>query len=391
MEKKKLLIGIFTDAFLPMIDGVGMVVDNYARNLVQYADVYVFAPRYINNSMDDSVFPYKVIRCQSLKIPLIDYSLPLPKLDWNFEKTLNKYHLDLVHIHSPFTIGKVGVKYAKRHHIPVIGTMHSQYKQDFYRAVRNDFIARKLTKQLIKVYDKCDECWAVNSEVAKIFYEEYDCQKYPKVFNNATEMESLSNPLEGMDYVNSKYHLKKEKVCLFVGRLNALKNVFFIIDVLEKIQAQSKIPFKMFFVGTGQDEEELKKYVKKKGLDKKVLFVGKITDRKILSYYYARSDLFVFPSLYDASSIVQIEAASQHTPTIFLEGSATSCTVTDNVNGYIEKNDVNLFAKRIIKILENDQERKKIGDNAFRDLYKSWSDNIKEVYANYEKLIKNKQ
>ena len=391
MERKKLLIGIFTDAFLPMIDGVGMVVDNYARNLVQYADVYVFAPRYINNSMDDSVFPYKVIRCQSLKIPLIDYSLPLPKLDWNFEKTLNKYHLDLVHIHSPFTIGKVGVKYAKRHHIPVIGTMHSQYKQDFYRAVRNDFIARKLTKQLIKVYDKCDECWAVNSEVAKIFYEEYDCQKYPKVFNNATEMESLSNPLEGMDYVNSKYHLKKEKVCLFVGRLNALKNVFFIIDVLEKIQAQSKIPFKMFFVGTGQDEEELKKYVKKKGLDKKVLFVGKITDRKILSYYYARSDLFVFPSLYDASSIVQIEAASQHTPTIFLEGSATSCTVTDNVNGYIEKNDVNLFAKRIIKILENDQERKKIGDNAFRDLYKSWSDNIKEVYANYEKLIKNKQ
>ena len=58
---------------------------------------------------------------------------------------------------------------------------------------------------------------------------------------------------------------------------------------------------------------------------------GKVTDRTLLSYYYARADLFLFPSLYDASSIVQIEAASQKTPTVFLEGAVTANTVENNI------------------------------------------------------------
>ena len=56
-----------------------------------------------------------------------------------------------------------------------------------------------------------------------------------------------------------------------------------------------------------------------------------------------RADLFLFPSLYDASSIVQIEAASQHTPTLFLKEAATTATVTNNVNGFLEENDVNKY------------------------------------------------
>ena len=68
---KKIKIGLFTDAFFPMVDGVGMVVDNYAKRLIKYADVYVFAPLY-NEEYDDSRLPYKVIRCKSIKVPFID-------------------------------------------------------------------------------------------------------------------------------------------------------------------------------------------------------------------------------------------------------------------------------------------------------------------------------
>ena len=42
---KKMTIGLFTDTFYPFADGVIMVVDNYARRLVKYADVTVFAPK----------------------------------------------------------------------------------------------------------------------------------------------------------------------------------------------------------------------------------------------------------------------------------------------------------------------------------------------------------
>ena len=143
---KKITIGLFIDTFYPMIDGVITVVDNYAKRLSKYANVYVFAPtvKIKGKKFDDKKLNYKVIRCKSLKVPFIDYSLPIPKVDPSFIKEINKYHLDIVHIHSPFTMGEAGIKYAKNHHIPVVATMHSQFKQDFKRAVKNDVLAKSI-------------------------------------------------------------------------------------------------------------------------------------------------------------------------------------------------------------------------------------------------------
>ena len=45
---KKITIGLFIDTFFPMIDGVTMVVDNYAKRLSEYANIIVFAPKYRN-------------------------------------------------------------------------------------------------------------------------------------------------------------------------------------------------------------------------------------------------------------------------------------------------------------------------------------------------------
>ncbi len=334
-----------------MTDGVVLVVDNYAKRLAKYCNVVVFAPRYVGKEYDDSVFNYKVVRCRSIKVPLLDYSLSVPKMDANFHRILKKYHLDIVHIHSPFTIGEEGIKYAKKNNIPVIATMHSQFRQDFKRAVRYDKLANTLTKTVIKVFNKCDECWAVNSEVARIFYEDYGYKTMPKVMNNATEMMPVDDINKACELINNRYHLTNEKVMIFVGRINALKNIFFIVDALNLVhEKRPDLNFKMFFVGTGQDEDELRKRIKNYKLDKYITLVGKVSNRELLASFYARSDLFLFPSLYDASSIVQIEAASQKTPVVFLEGAATAATVTNNVNGFIINNDVVTYSDASIKI-----------------------------------------
>ena len=389
--KKKITVGLFIDVFFPMTDGVVMVVDNYAKRLVKFCNVIVFCPRYIGKEYDDSIFPYQVVRCRSLKVPFLDYSLPMPKMDRNFQKNLNEYNIDIVHIHSPFTIGEAGIKYAKHHHIPAIATMHSQFRQDFKRAVWNDTLADTLTKKIIRVFNKCDECWAVNREVARIFHEDYGYKKMPRVMNNATEMLPVPDYDKACELINEKYHLKNEKVLLFVGRINALKNIFFIVDALKIVHnTKPDINFKMFFIGNGQDEDKLKKLIKKNGLQDNIMMVGKIADRNLLASFYARCDLFLFPSLYDSSSIVQIEAASQKTPVLFIEGAATAATVTNNVNGFIVSNDVKTYAKAIIKILSNEKLLNKVSNNAYRDLYKNWDNMILEVYQKYIELIKNK-
>lgn len=386
--KKRITIGLFVDVFYPMTDGVTIVVDNYAKRLAKDNNVIVFCPRYIGKEFDDSVFNYQVVRCRSLKVPFIDYSLPIPKMDNNFQIVLKKYDLDIVHIHSPFTIGEAGIKYAKKNNIPVIGTMHSQYKQDFMRAVHNEKLASALTKKIIRVYNKCDECWAVNSEVARIFHEDYGYKILPKVMNNATEMMPVDS-LKAREIINKEYHLNNEKVFIFVGRINALKNIYFIVEALKIVREKKpNLSFKMFFIGTGQDEDNLAKLIKKYNLEDYIKMIGKITDRKMLANFYARSDLFLFPSLYDASSIVQIEAASQKLPVIFIEGAATTATVTNNVNGFISLNNISEYANMIIKVMEDDKLRKMVSNNAFRDLYKNWDDTINDVKKCYKNLIK---
>ena len=379
---KKVTIGLFCDSFFPMVDGVIMVIDNYARRLVKYANVIVFVPEVSGVDYDDSIFPYTVVRCKSLKIPFIEYSMPIPLMSKSFIKQVKQYDLDLVHIHSPAMMGKYGVSYAKKHKIPLIGTMHSQFEQDFNRYINSKKISNKMARKVTEIYDACDECWAVNSEIARIFYEEYGYKELPKVMGNATEMKPIDNLKESNKMINKKYNIGNEKVLLFVGRINKLKNILFIVDALI-ILKKEKFKFKMLFVGAGQDEKLLKEYIEENDLSKEVILCGKITDRDLMSSLYARADLFLFPSLYDASSLVQIEAACQSTPTVFIEGSATSATVTNMVNGILTKNDCKDYARNIINIMKNKKLYQELSDNCFKDLYKNWDDLVEEVYNRY--------
>ena len=392
LKDKKITIGIFNDSFYPMADGVIMVVDNYARRLSKYANVIVFVPSYVGKNYDDTKLPYKVVRCYSLKVPFLDYSLPLPKLDRKFTKELNKYKLDIVHIHSPFTLGLAGLKYAKKHRVPCIATMHSQFKRDFKKAVKSDFISTKLNNKLIKLFNKCDECWAVNSELARLYYEEYKCKKLPRVMDNATEMTPVNDIKKARNYINKKYNIKNnEKVFLFVGRINTLKNIIFIADTLKAVKYKnSKLKFKMLYVGTGQDYQKLKNHIKKINMEKEIILCGKVTDRELLKCYYARADLFLFPSVYDASSIVQIEAASQSTPTLLLKNTVTAGTVTDNINGFLSEHTVGAYSDRIIDIMNDKKLYDRVSKNAYIDLYKTWDEMVDKAYKLYIKHINKK-
>ena len=130
-------VGLFIDTWYPMVDGVIKVVDNYARRLVQYCDVVVFCPETRGyRKEEDEKLPYKVVRCHSLPLIHYDYDVPMPALDPRFEAQLILSGIDVVHVHSPFAVGLAGVVYAKLHKLPVVATLHSQYKQDFEKPLK---------------------------------------------------------------------------------------------------------------------------------------------------------------------------------------------------------------------------------------------------------------
>lgn len=384
METRKLKIGLFVDAFLPMIDGVTIVVDNYAKRLLEYGDVTVFCPQAREKDYQDNA-PYRVVRSRKMMIPFTDYDLSTPLFDYQFRKALRRSNLDVVHIHSPFTIGKIGVDYAKRKKIPVIATLHSQYHMDFEQRMKSTKIADMMTKEIMKVFNRCDEMYAVNHQVAKIF-QTYGAIKEPQVRFNGTDLLPLPWD-EGLVDLKRELGVKpNENVFLFVGRIDAIKNIFFIIEALKTVK-KAKLPFRMFFAGTGPDEDRLHEAIEEANLGNQVTLVGRIKDRQRLARFYQMADLFLFPSLYDASSLVQIEAASQKTPALFLKGAATADTVTDGVNGFLGENDPNLYGRQIVTICKNQEMLKTVSENAFRDLYKTWDEQVKKTVDTYYTLI----
>ena len=377
-------VGLFIDTWYPMVDGVIKVVDNYARRLVQYCDVVVFCPETRGfDKEEDEKQPYKVIRCKSLPIIKNDYDLPTPALDPKFEAQLILSGIDMVHIHSPFAVGLAGVLYAKLHKLPVVATLHSQYKQDFEKPLKFKPALDMVMDTIMRVFNACDECWAVNGGIKDLYVHEYGLTAPCKVRLNATDHKPVPDPAEAARIVNETYGVPADAtVFLFVGRINYIKNIDFIVRSLAKAKELSLKNFRMLFAGKGQDEDRLAALVKALGLEEEVVMCG-LTGKEMLENLYSRAKLFLFPSLYDANSLVQIEAACQGTPAVFLEGARTAATVTPGVNGYVCPPDEDSYARMILDILADPEAYGRISEAARRDLYLNWDDVVRDVYKDY--------
>ncbi len=383
-------VGLFIDTWYPMVDGVIKVVDNYARRLTKYCDVVVFCPetRGATKAMDEAL-PYKVVRCHSLPLLNSDYDIPAPVLDPKFEAQLILSGIDMVHIHSPFAVGLAGVIYAKLHNLPVVATLHSQYKQDFEKPLKFKPAVEIALGSIMRVFNRCDECWAVNSGIQELYQKEYGLTAPCKVRLNATDHMPVANPEAAARWVNETYGVPADAtVFLFVGRINFIKNLDFTVRSLAIAKKLGLKNFRMLFVGKGQDEERLAELVREQGLENEVVLCGLVSGREQLEMLYSRAKLFLFPSLYDANSLVQIEAAAQGTPTVFLQGARTAATVTPGVNGYVSAPGEENYARTILEIMADADAYERISAAARRDLYLNWDDVVRDVYADYCSLQK---
>ncbi|MBQ4388501.1 MAG: glycosyltransferase [Bacteroidales bacterium] len=381
-------VGLFIDTWYPMVDGVIKVVDNYARRLVKYCDVVVFCP---DTGHAPKALPYELDRCFSLPVPNMDYSLPVSALDPVFDAKLLGSGIDLVHIHSPFTVGAAGLMFAKIHHLPVVATLHSQYRQDFEKNLKLKLSSDIAMDGIMTVFNGCDECWAVNGGIKDLYEKEYGLTAPCKVRLNATDHVPVSDPAAAAREVNQTYGIPADAtVFLFVGRINFIKNIDFTVRALARAKELGLKNFRMLFAGKGQDEDCLAALVQELGLTQEVVMCG-LTDKPMLEKLYSRASLFLFPSLYDANSLVQIEAACQGTPTVFLQGARTAATVKPGINGYVSEASEEAYARTILDILADKDAYARVSAAARKDLYLNWDDVVRDVYADYLRLLGQKQ
>ena len=371
----------FSDTFLPIVDGVGNVAYQYAVNFgMKGNESYVVAPLTdtgYRGNLGFELIDYIGISSGKLRA----YTVGSPHIDSNCRKRLSMIKGDIVHIHDPFIAGNAGISYARKNKIPVIGTFHSKYYDDFLQATGLEIAALIGTKGVVDFYNKCDEVWTVSRSAADTLHS-YGYKKQIKIFPNGTDIQTLDSA--AYSEVAAKYKSPDANLLLYVGQLNWKKNIKTILEGIRAVKTNCRL----VLAGQGPDEDSIRNTAEKLGIADKVIFAGHIKSRAVLNALYAASDLFVFPSFYDTCGLVIREAASMGTPSVTLRGCAAAEPINDRVNGFLCENTPKDLANTIDKVLSDKDMLCKVGQNALNTLPVPWSLITDSVLKRYEKVIK---
>ena len=376
-------IGLMTDTFLPVVDGVGRVVVAYANTLSNLGhEVTVSVPLYDTGYRGG--YPFELVDYKGFKVPTSpQYKTGIAVLDSHYKKRMDMVRLDLVHSHSPFASGREALRLARQRCIPLVSTFHSKYYDDFLKATRSKTIAKAMLSSIVNYYDKCDEVWAVSKLSAEVL-KEYGYKGESHVMTNGTQQRQTTP--EVIKEAVERYGLGDLPVLLFVGQINWKKNILRILEAAAMLQ-QTNPNFKLVLAGQGPDSEAIVKKAGSLGLTKQLVMTGMISETRMLDALYARANLFVIPSLYDTFSLVIREAAAMKTPSVAIRGSCAAECIEHGVNGFLcQDNKESLYAV-ILETLEDPARTRAIGEQAYKTIPVPWEDVLTQAVARYEYLI----
>ncbi len=381
-ENGKKTVLMVCDTYYPSFDGVVNVMNSYAESLVKQGfNVVALVPDYRDKVYVKS---YPVLAVNSIFSKKLNYQIPAPDFDCEAKKLLKSLRIDLIHVHSPFFTGELARKIAKKRKIPMIATFHSQYRQDFEKNVKSKWLVNSLLKRVMKVFNAADEAWTMTDSTASVL-KEYGYKGKVRLVPNGTTFPRAENYEEERKAAREKLGVGDDiSLLLFVGRLVEQKNIIFVADVLGKIKKRGA-KFRMLFVGDGPDRKRLEERIKENGVSEECRLLGYVSDKAELMDIYSAADLFLFPSLYDISSIVQVEAASHKLAGAFITDSVTAATIKNGKNGFTFDKDG--YADGVYELLQNPKKLAEIGENAFHELYVSWDDVTARVGNYYREFI----
>ncbi len=143
-------------------------------------------------------------------------------------------------------------------------------------------------------------------------------------------------------------------VVIFIGSGFERKGVRYVIKAVESIPQ----PVSLLIVGRGNN-----KIFKKKKQHQKIIFCGA---RKDIHKYYAASDTFVFPTIYEPFGNVHLEALASGLPVITTKNSGASEIIKNGVHGFIisEPDDIDAISDGIKSMLQDQDNHAYMQKNA---------------------------
>lgn len=200
---------------------------------------------------------------------------------------------------------------------------------------------------------------------------------------NRGKLFSIPNPFIYENEFDKANIFSKEKIILFVGRLNILqKRVDLLLEIWNELH--DRLPdWKFEVVGDGPEKNRMIHYCQANNLDR-VTFYGFDNPKN----YYKKASLLHFTSAYEGFGNVLVEAQIEATPAILFDSyAAASDIVVNGRNGYLIKPfDLDDFIDKTIYLCSNQDVLLELSDKAQADSQKF---STERIAAKWDRLFEN--
>ncbi|QQR92908.1 MAG: glycosyltransferase [Candidatus Iainarchaeum archaeon] len=352
-------IAIFTDSFWPQINGVTTAIWNYCVPLADEGHEFIiFAPKPAGSVAEAPAHKnIQTIWLPSFPLPsykdyLVAYHLPSAA-----KKKLNEFAPEIVHVHTPFFVAKQGLDYAKKHHLPSVGTFHTllteflEYLPLPVKELKRSPIMEKLTwKYMQHFYSKCKVLTTPSTANA------HELQQH-----GFKHVQVLTN---GIDYTlfaktKPKKSTKKETKLLYYGRISFEKRIDIVVDAFARVHEQFPHTT-LTIIGSGPAENALKAQTHALGIASAVHFPGAFRGKE-LAERVQQHDIMVTASPMETQGLTVLEAMAAGLAVVGADARAIPLAIGNNERGLLFKEgDAIDCATQLEKLLYHPALRKKL-------------------------------
>lgn len=377
MVGRPLKIAVFSDSALPILNGVSVSIDQTIREMRRMGhSVHLFTSSYPGHKEHDP----NTHRFIALRTPFArDYPLAFPPF-YPWLNEFRSHRFDIIHTHTPFTVGFVGLRWAESHEIPIVSTYHTHYDKylHYIPLVPKAYVKYKISKHINFYYNHVNHV-LTPSEASKSWLLRHAVRTPVEVVPTGIP---IPQKLDRARLRNEFGISERDRVVLYAGRVAREKNLHSVFMAAQKVLLEdSRAVF--WVVGDGPGRETYLKLARELNIGDRTTFFG-FVPRKDVDRYYAAADVFLFASQTETQGLVVSEAMSYGLPAVVVNAGGAAESVESGVNGFAVTNDPGQLAAATLRLLQDEKLYSELSTNAVQSARKlsipMTTDRILSVY-----------